>query len=204
MRILFYLVLVLPLKGAFAQLPDSTAQPTPCPIALDTLDEFDSTRLIATQPIPIGFLVPTRNLTAELEGETLTEEAKALFSYAESTDNVRSFFLTLVVTEHKVRQIEPGMNVFLKFDNGQVYKLYNVPDRGELNRDIIMWLYQHTCVVPLEIYHLMKFAQVEKIRINYKGYKRTIALEPDQRKALQDAVLCVEQRLRQGLNLIKP
>ena len=178
---------------------DST---TLCEVALDTIDEFDTTRMIATLPIKIGFLVPTKNLSEDLQGETVTDEAKVVFSYAESANRIRSFFLTLVVVEHQYLNISNDMNVLLKLTNGQIIKLYNVPDKAELNRDIIMWMYQHTCVVPLETYHILKNEKVDKIRINYDNYKRTIVLEPDQQQALQDAVTCVEERLRR--TAVKP
>lgn len=176
--------------------------PPPCQVALDTLDEFDSTRMIATLPIDIGYLVPTKNLAEDFGGKNLTEEAKVVFSYAESADNIRSFFLTMVVVEHQYLNIKNDLNVFFKLENGEIIKVYNVPDRAELNKDIIMWMYQHTCVIPLEVFHILKNEKVEKIRINYEGFKRTIGLDPEQRQALQDAVSCVDERLR--MKVAKP
>lgn len=172
----------------------------PCQVALDTLDDFDSTRMIATLPINVGFLVPTKNMAEDLGGKNLTEEAKVVFSYAESADNIRSFFLSLVVVENQFLKIENGLNVYFKLGNGKIINIYNVPDRAELNRDIIMWTYQHTCVIPLEVFHLLKNEKVEKIRIIYEGHKRTIALEADQQQALQDAISCVDERLRMDVS----
>jgi len=174
----------------------------PCQVALDTLDEFDSTRMIATFPINVGYLVPTKNMAEDLGGKNLTEEAKVVFSYAESGDNVRSFFLSLVVIENQFLKIDSGLNIYFKLANGKIVNIYNVPDRAELNRDIIMWTYQHTCVIPLEVFYLLKTEKVEKIRIIYEGHKRTIALESEQQQALQDAVSCVDERLR--LDVSKP
>ncbi|MFT4762549.1 MAG: hypothetical protein ACI9XO_003828 [Paraglaciecola sp.] len=176
--------------------------PKPCFLALDTLDEFDSTRMIATLPMKIGFMVPTKNIAEDFGGKNLTDEAKVVFSYAESTDNIRSFFLSLVVVEHQFLNIKNGSNVYFKLENGQLINIYNVTDRAELNKEIIMWMYQHTLVIPLEVYHILKNERVAKIRVNYEGYKRTITLEPDQRQALQDAVRCVNERLRK--NVSKP
>ncbi len=175
-----------------------------CEIAIDTTDEFDTTRMIASLPIEIGNLIPTKNLSEDLDGKPLADEAKVMVSYAESEKRVRSFFLTLAVIEHRFLRIEKGQNVFLKLSNGQIVKLYNVPDNGELNRDIIMWQYQHTCVIPLEVYHLLKNNFVEKIRINYLQAKRTIVLDEQQQLALQEAVKCVEERLRGNGDIIKP
>lgn len=174
--------------------------PIPCQVALDTLDEFDSTRMIATLPIDIGYLVPTKNMAEDLGGRNLTEEAKVVFSYAESGDNIRSFFLSLVVVENQFLKIENGLNIYFKLGNGKIVNIYNVPDRAELNREIIMWTYQHTCVIPLEVFHLMKNEKIEKIRIIYEGHKRTITLEPDQQQALQNAVSCVDERLRMDVS----
>jgi len=175
---------------------DSSAAEIPCRIAVNSFDEFDSTRLITTEPVILGYLVPTKNLSEELDGKTVTEEAKAIFTYAEGTNRVRSFFLTLVVTEYEYLNIENGFTVFLKLSNGKIIKLYNVPDSGELNRDIIMWLYQHTCVVPLEVFHLLKNERIEKIRIVYENAKRTIILDEKQQRELQNAIQCVDLILR--------
>jgi len=177
---------------------------TQCEIAIDTTDEFDTTRMIASLPIKIGNLVPTKNLSEDLNGQPLADEAKVMVSYAESEKRVRSFFLTLAVIEHRFLRIENGQNVYLKLSNGQIVKLYNVPDNGELKRDIIMWQYQHTCVIPLEVYHLLKNNFVEKIRINYLQAKRTIVLDEQQQVALQEAIKCVEERLRGSSEIIKP
>lgn len=165
-----------------------------CKIALDTVDEFDSTRLIAAKPVVLGYLVATGNVAEDLEGKEYVEEAKAIFSYG-NEDKIRSFFLTLAVVERKFYMIDPDYNVWLKFVDGPIIQLLNVPEAGEFDRKILMWKYMHTCVVPLEYFHMMKNSLVEKIRIEYKDYKQTIALEEKQAKALQAAVKCVEERL---------
>lgn len=180
----------------------ATAQ---CKIALDTVDEFDSTRIIASAPITIGYLIPTGALAEDLDGEIYAEEAKVIFSYA-NENNIRSFFLTLGVLEHKFRMIQNDYSVYLKFVDGPIIKVYNEPDDPEFDRNLIMWRYIHTCVIPLDIYHLMRMMQVEKIRIVYDGYKSTIVLSEEQRQALQQAVLCVAERLAEPLPeaVIKP
>lgn len=172
-------------------------------IALDTIDEFDTTRLIATKPVNIGYLVPTGNVAEGLEGKETVEEGKAIFSYG-NEDKIRSFFLTLAVVERKFYMISADYNVYLKFANGSIVKLLNVPAEGEFERKILMWKYMHTCVVPLEYFHMLRNELVEKIRIEYDGYKQTIVLEEKQAKALQDAVKCVEERLNTTTVNIKP
>lgn len=171
-------------------------------IALDTLDEFDSTRLIATKPINIGYLVPTGNVAEDIEGKETVEEGKAIFSFG-NENNIRSFFLTLAVVERKFYMIEADYNVYLKFVDGQIIKLLNVPADGEFERKILMWKYMHTCVVPLEYFHMLRNGLVEKIRIEYNGFKQTLVLEDKQAKALQAAVKCVEERLN-NTAVLKP
>ena len=194
MKKLFSLaLLILPLTGAFSQ----------CKIAMDVTDEFDTTRTIATEPFVLGFLVASGNVTEDLEGQEAVEEAKAIFSFS-NEKNIRSFFLTLGVVERKFHMIEPDYNVWLKFVDGPVIKLLNVPDEGEFDRKVLMWKYVHTCVIPLEIFHMMKNGKVEKIRIEYMDYKKTIVLEEKQQTVLQSAVKCVEERLLNQPENIKP
>lgn len=185
-------LLLVSLPGAFSQ----------CQIALDTLDAFDTTRIIATKPINIGFLVATGNVEEDLQGKETVEQGKAIFSFA-NENNIRSFFLTLGVVERKFYMIEPDYNVFLMFTDGNILKLLNVPDQPEFDRKILMWRYVHTCVVPVEIFQMMKNTEVEQIRIVYKDFKQTIVLEPKQQKALQNLVRCVEERLARD-EILKP
>ncbi len=183
--LIFFVLAALP--GVFSQ----------CKIALDTLDKFDTTRIIATKPINLGYLVATGNVEEDLGGKQTVEQAKAVFSFA-NENKIRSFFLTLGVVERKFYMINPDYNVFLMFTDGNILKLLNVPDQPEFDKKILMWKYVHTCVVPLEIFQMMKNTGVSEIRIVYKDFKQTIVLEEKQQKALQDAVRCVEERLAQG------
>lgn len=164
-------------------------------IALDTIDEFDSTRLIATKPFNIGYLIATGNVAENLDGRETVEEGKAIFSFG-NENNIRSFFLTLGVVERKFYLIDADYNVYLKLKDGQILTLLNVPADGEFDRKIMLWKYVHTCVVPLEYFHALRNGLVEKIRIEYNGYKQTLVLEDKQAQALQDAVKCVEERLK--------
>ncbi|MBK8567045.1 MAG: hypothetical protein IPN76_27880 [Saprospiraceae bacterium] len=166
-----------------------------CKIALDKIDEFDSTRLIATKPFNIGYLVATGNVAGGFDGKESVEEGKAIFSFG-NENNIRSFFLTLAVVERKFYMIDAEYNVHLKLKDGQILTLLNVPEDGEFDRKIMMWKYVHTCVVPLEYFHALRNGLVEKIRIEYTNYKQTIVLEDKQAQALQDAVKCVEERLK--------
>ena len=190
----FFLLMLAATPSAFAQ----------CRlIALDTVDEFDSTRLIATKPFNIGYLVATGNVAEDLEGQETVEEGKAIFSFG-NENNIRSFFLTLAVVERKFYLIDADYNVYLKLVDGPIIKLLNVPADGEFERKILMWKYVHTCVVPLEYFHMLRNGLVEKIRIEYNGYKQTLVLQEKQAKALQDAVKCVEERLNSSAGGVKP
>ncbi len=171
-------------------------------IAIDQVDEFDSTRVVASKPFNIGMLTPSGNMAENLEGQQLVEEGKAIFSFG-NEHNIRSFFLTLAVVERKFFMIEADYNVYLKFVDGPVIQLLNVPADGEFDRKVLMWKYVHTCVVPLEYFFMLRDGLVEKIRIEYNDFKETIVLEPKQQQALQAAVKCVEERLNSG-PVVKP
>jgi hypothetical protein len=183
---------ILPMFLLLASCFTANAQ---CKIALDQVDEFDSTRLIATKPFNIGYLVATGNVAEGFDGKESVEEGKAIFSFG-NENNIRSFFLTLAVLERKFYLIDAEYNVFLKMKDGQILTLLNVPEDGEFDRKIMLWKYVHTCVVPLEYFHALRNGLVEKIRIEYTNYKQTIVLEDKQAQALQDAVKCVEERLK--------
>ena len=171
-------------------------------IAIDQVDEFDSTRVIATKPFNIGVLTPSGNMAENLEGQQLVEEGKAIFSFG-NEHNIRSFFLTLAIVERKFYMIEADYNVYLKFVDGPIIQLLNVPEDGEFDRKVLMWKYVHTCVVPLEYFFMLRDGLVEKIRIEYNDFKETIVLDGKQAKSLQDAVKCVEERLNSG-PVVKP
>ena len=169
-----------------------------CHIALDTLDEFDSVRTIAAAPLDLGYLVATGNVTADLKGTEAAQEAKAIFSFADE-NGINSFFLTLGTVERKYYSIGKGFNVLLKLVDGPIVTVFNVPEEAEFDRKILMWKYLHTCVVPLEIFQMLKNSRVEKIRIEYDTYKSTLVLEEPQQIALQEAVRCVELQLASHL-----
>ena len=109
-----------------------------CKLAIDQIDEFDSTLLVVARPVSTGILIPTKNMSEELDGPTFTGEAKLLVSYAEGTDGTRSFFLTIVTPEYEFMKTEDGYNVFFKLDDGTYLKVWNVAHRAEYNRDLLM------------------------------------------------------------------
>ncbi len=164
--------------------------PAQCKFALDEVDPFDSTRLVMSRPLSIGNLIPSRFET--VDGPKIIDEAKLAFSHSESDqDSINSFFLTIVAPEYEFQPIEAGKNVLLAFADSTVIALQNFPDRGTFNTDTNMRMYQHTCIVPLDVFYRLSFSEVIMIRIRYDHRKRTIPLSKAQQKALKEAVICV-------------
>lgn len=177
--------LLLPLLFCFPML--LSAQ---CKFSVDEIDPFDSTRLVMSRPMSFGNLIPSKFETAK--GPKIIDEAKMVFSHSESDrDSINSFFLTIVVPEYEYQPIESGKNVLLAFADSTVIALQNFPDNGTFNADTNMRMYQHTCIVPLDVFYRMTFSEVVMIRIRYDSKKRTIPLSKAQQKALKEAVICV-------------
>lgn len=170
-----------------------------CKPAVDVVDEFDSVRTVAAKPINAGYMVPSNFQT--VDGIAMIEEAKLLFLYSEK-DSIRSFFLTVAVPEREYLSIESGFNVLLKLDDEQVVGLMNVPDQGLFDNKTNMRLYQHVCVIPMDLFFALTHLKIEKIRINYKTYKHTIELTPPQQEAIRKAIRCVGETV--GLFSVKP
>lgn len=177
--------LLLPLLFCFPVL--LSAQ---CKFSVDEIDPFDSTRLVMSRPMSFGNLIPSKFETAK--GPKIIDEAKMVFSHSESDrDSINSFFLTIVAPEYEYQPIESGKNVLLAFADSTVIALQNFPDNGTFNADTNMRMYQHTCIVPLDVFYRMTFSEVVMIRIRYDSKKRTIPLSKAQQKALKEAVICV-------------
>ena len=180
MQKLFFLLLLTlgTLQTAFAQ----------CEFALDEVDEFDSLRIIAAHPVSIGYKIASNYKT--IDGNTMIDEGKALFSFSEG-DSINSFFLTLGIMEREYLPTQPGVSVFLKLSNDDVVGLLNAPDRGQFDESTNMRLYTHTCILPVDYYPALADSFVQKIRIEYKNAKRTIILSDEQQKLLQEAIRCI-------------
>lgn len=177
--------LLLPLLFCFPLL--LSAQ---CKFSVDEVDPFDSTRLVMSRPMSFGNLIPSKFETAK--GPKIIDEAKMVFSHSESDrDSINSFFLTIVAPEYEYQPIESGKNVLLAFADSTVIALQNFPDNGTFNADTNMRMYQHTCIVPLDVFYRMTFSEVVMIRIRYDSKKCTIPLSKAQQKALKEAVICV-------------
>ncbi|MDX1667100.1 MAG: hypothetical protein R3350_07720 [Saprospiraceae bacterium] len=170
-----------------------------CDLAIDTVDEFDGTRLVSTDPFNIGYFVPSEYETTE--GVKMVEEGKFAFTYSEN-DSISSFFMIIAAAERQYLPINSGFNVLLKLGNEQIVGLLNTPDRGTFDRNTNMRIYQHTCVVPLDIYYNLIHFPIEKIRIEYQGHKSTLTLTPEQQEKIRDSLICVGQTV--GLFPVKP
>jgi hypothetical protein len=54
-----------------------------------------------------------------------------------------------------------------------------------------MHTYQHSCVIPLDMYYRLAYQKITKIRIEYTRHRRTFALSEEQQLALRRAFQCV-------------
>jgi len=114
--LVFILLFVLGYHPSFAQ----------CDIVIDAVDEFDSTKVVSAQVVSFGYMIPSNFET--VDGPLLIEEAKMLFSYAES-DSINAFIMTIAVPEFNYQKVETGFNVMLKLSDSTVVEtVYNVPD----------------------------------------------------------------------------
>ncbi len=160
-----------------------------CTYTIDTVDRFDGTYIVASKPVNIGYTIPSNVLTDE--GYKMIEEAKVLFSYAMS-DTVGSFFLTIAAAEREfVTTREMGPNMLVLMSNDSIYGFITMPDRGVFNRDTNMRIYNHTGVVTYNQFFALTHFTIQSIRLNYKGYKRTIFLSERQQEDLRELFRCI-------------
>lgn len=170
-----------------------------CEYAVDSIDEFDSTRLLSYKPINLGYMIPSQVETDA--GPMLIEEAKMLFTFTQN-DSIDAFFITLAVAEHEYEPISNGFNVKFKLNNEQIVELYNIPDRGTFDPKTNMRIYQHTILVPLDLFYNLTHHTIQRIRIRYKNKKRDIPVLPEQQEQMREAIRCIGEAL--DLFPIKP
>lgn len=176
------------------------AQPTAdCKVAFDEIDPFDSLRVVGSEVVAIGYLIPSRYETES--GPKIVEEAEVIMIYSEN-DSISGFFLNLVMPEYKLQPIENGMNVKFLLDDDSVIGLYNMPDEGEFDRTINMRVYQHTCAVPLDYYYKLAYHKITQIRVEYQKQNRTLKLNGRQQEKLRASFQCIGKQV--GLWPIKP
>jgi hypothetical protein len=188
-----------------------------CDISTDVVDEFDSIQTVISKPINVGYTIPSNFQTAE--GYKMIEEGKILFTYTQS-DSINGFFLVLGLAEREFYNFEEGYNVLVKLKDpskqggsklnrqdavikaaldsvkekspeDDIIGFYTIPDRGNFDKQTNMRIYTLTCVIPIELVFSLTYYRIEKIRVNYKGYKHTIVLSNAQQDAIAKAVKCV-------------
>lgn len=162
-------------------------------LLIEDIDDFDSTLLVTSTPVSIGFMVPSQFET--LDGFKLVEEAKLLITFTEN-DSINVFFLTLAVQEREYLKISSEKNVLLLLSNEEIIGLLNVADKGVFDRSTNMRRYQHTCVVPYDQVFNLSFHDIEQIRIMYDGgYYHDIKLAMEQQEAVKERIKCLAERM---------
>jgi len=168
-------------------------------MAVDQIDEFDGTRTVVTESVPVGYLIASNYETAE--GYKMIDEGQIMFTFTQN-DTLDAFFLILGLQEYTYRPIQSGFNFLILLENEEVIELVNFPDRGIFSRDTNMRLYTHTVALPLDTFYKLIFSKILKIRVVYEGFQHTLTLLPDQQKALKQQLLCLGNHL--GLLPVKP
>ena len=171
-----------------------------CDVYSEKTDDFDSTLTIVSNAINLGFMIPSEFET--VDGPKMVVEGNMLVSYAES-DSINSFFLTIAVLEREYLKTEVGKNVRLKLSNEKIVTLFTLPDRGTFDRSTNMRIYQHTCILPLDMYYLLTYNMVERIRIEYPGHgPHDLTTSVEQQEAILEALKCVGEKAQ--LYPVKP
>lgn len=172
-----------------------------CDSLVEIMDPFDSTRTVAAPTVNVGFTIPSNYQT--LEGYKMIEEGKIMFAYAEK-DSLSSFFMTLALPERDFQTIQSGKErVFLLLSNGRVISLLNASDRGTFDPQTNMRIYNHTCVIPMDLFFLLSVEPITNIRVRYdSGYQHDLEISPKQQELLTQALVCVGERV--GLFPKKP
>ncbi len=162
-------------------------------LIIEDIDEFDSTRLVTSTSVSIGFMIPSQFET--LDGFKLIEEGKLLITFTEN-DSINAFFLTLAVQEREYVKIKSEKNVLLKLNNDQIIGLLNVADKGVFDRSTNMRRYQHTCVVPYDQLFNLSFNLIDQIRIMYEGgYVHDLKLSIQQQEAVRQRIKCLAEKM---------
>jgi hypothetical protein len=169
-------------------------------LLIEDVDDFDSTLLVTSLPISIGYMIPSQFET--IDGFKLVEEGKLLISFTEN-DSIEAFFLTLAIQEREYVKIKSDKNVLLQLSNNQILGLLNVADKGEFDRTTNMRRYQHTCVVPYDQLFNLSYHTIQQIRIMYEGgYYHDVKLTLEQQEFVRESVKCLAERM--NLLTVKP
>lgn len=189
--------LILLLIGSVLSLNVLSAQ---CDYAVDEIDPFDSTHLVALQPISVGYQIPSQ-YTGDDGNLTMIDQGKILITHTEN-DSISGFFFTLALVERDYYSTKDGVQIGLLLSDDRVFWLPNFPDKGEFDSSTNMRIYQHTCVMPLDIYYALTFHKIKMIRVMYPGFKKTLEVLPEQQDEIREAFRCVGEAV--GLYPVKP
>ena len=161
-----------------------------CDSIIQQMDEFDSTLVVISQHVNVGYSIPSSFET--IDGPKMVEEGKILFSYG-TVDTVGSFYMSLALAERNFQTISDGKDkVLLLTKSGKVESLLSFSDKGVFDKNTNMRIYIHACLIPLDLFYLVSYDPIVKIRVYYdNGYKRTIELTQKQQEAIKQQLLCV-------------
>lgn len=170
-----------------------------CPPIIDEIDPFDSLRTLSTASFPIGNMLLTQVET--IDGPKLAPEGEVMLMHSES-DSLQVLFIHLELPEYHYLRTQKGYNVKFLMASDTIVGFYTVPDLGNFSQDTNMRHYQHTALVPTDLYYLLTHDLVAIIRVEYLNHRRTIALSPEQQQLLREAFRCLGERL--GYYPVKP
>ncbi|MEM7573258.1 MAG: hypothetical protein AAF433_10170 [Bacteroidota bacterium] len=192
--LLFLGGLALRLSGQVDSIPPEQSLPLPpCAILADEIDPFDSLRTVTSDQMELGAYMVSQYETAD--GPRLVSEAKAAVLYSEN-DSLSVLFMHLEMPEYEVQNTDNGFNLKFKMASDTIVGFYTVTDRGTFSRTTNMRHYQHTALVPIDLYYLLTTDLVELLRVEYgDSFRRTILLTPEQRVQLREHFRCVGERV---------
>jgi len=165
----------------------------------DEIDPFDSLRTVASQSLAVGKMLVSQVET--IDGPLLTPEAEAMVMFTEN-DSLNVLFLHLELPEYRYVRTAPGFNIKLKMASDTIIGFYTVPDLGTFSKETNMRHYQHTGLVPMDLYYRLTTDLVSILRVEYENHRRTIELSEQQQLTLREAFRCVGERV--GWYPLKP
>ncbi|MEL6355608.1 MAG: hypothetical protein AAFQ37_01625, partial [Bacteroidota bacterium] len=118
------------------------------------------------------------------------------------SDSLNVLFLHLELPEYRYVRTANGFNIKLKMASDTIVGFYTVPDEGTFSKETNMRHYQHTGLVPVDLYYLLTYDTVTLLRVEYENHRRTIPLTEEQALALRESFRCIGERV--GWYPVKP
>ena len=172
-----------------------------CNYAVNGVDSIDSTYSVIMPPISTGLLIPSDFET--VDGIKIVEESKVIFAFSEDDKSrIISLFMIIGALEREYLTIEVGENVLLAFADSTVVGLMNYPNKGTFDKSTNMRIYQHTTLLPFDIYYKFVQSDLIGIRIRYKDKKRDIVISPEQSEKIKKYLQCLGEAI--GLYPLAP